>query len=61
MGIHACNPSIWEAEVGRLLWVRGYTGQDSDCKGNLEYLARCCLQKDQNKNQSKGNQMKPNP
>jgi hypothetical protein len=34
MVVHACNPSIWEAEAGRL-----------ELETSLDYITRLCLKK----------------
>jgi hypothetical protein len=43
MVAHAVNPSTWEAKAGRLLWVQGYTGLQSEVQDSQGYIVRPSL------------------
>jgi hypothetical protein len=52
--VHTCNPSTWEVETGRSLWVRGYSGLHSEFLNNQCCCTeKSCLKKKKKKTQNK--------
>jgi hypothetical protein len=44
----AFNPSTWEAETNRSLWIQGHPGLHSIFQGSQDYTVRPCLKKKKN-------------
>ena len=51
---HGFNPSTWEAEAGRSLWVPGQPDLQSKCQDRLQsYTEKPCLEKPKTKTKNK--------
>ena len=50
--VHAFNPSIWETEADRSLYIRGQRGLHSEFQDSQTYIISSCLEKNKNKKES---------
>ena len=54
--VYTFNPSTWEAEAGKFLWVQGQPSLQSEFQYSQDYIKKPCLEKQkQNNNKKKKN------